>query len=60
MTKRYIYIDTQYEYSLEIVFTDNIKRAISNMYRKWKINQEPVDCFACTLTCRDKNDKFQI
>jgi hypothetical protein len=58
MTIKYLYTDSHYEYTLEIIFTTNVKRSLSNLYRKWNIEEEVFDCEACTVTCQDKDNEI--
>ena len=55
---KYIYVDAQYEYTLEIIFTTDLKRSLKALYKKWDLDEEPEDCEACTVTCQydDHND----
>ena len=50
-TIKYRYIDSQYGYTLDIIFTDNIKRIVTNIYNKWGVEEEVYDCSGCTLIC---------
>lgn len=51
MTLRYLYTDNMYEYTLEILFTDNIVKTLSNLYKRWKLKTEAYNCEACTVIC---------
>ena len=56
MNIKYLYTDSNYEYTLEVIFTDNIKRALNSLYKKWGIDEEPFECEACTVTCQNDAD----
>jgi hypothetical protein len=54
---KYIYVDSHYEYTLEIVFTHNVKRSLKHIYKKWGIEEEIFDCEGCTVTCMGSDDE---
>ncbi len=57
-TLRYLYSDANYEYNLEIIFTNDIKRSLAAVYKRWDIDEEVFDCEACVACCQGKDDKF--
>ena len=50
-TIKYRYTDAQYGYTLDIIFTDSMKRVVNNIYSKWGVEAEAEDCSGCTLIC---------
>lgn len=61
MIHRYLYTDSLYEYTLEIIFSDNVVDALGKLYKRWKLNTKPLDCEACTVTClNEETDESDI
>lgn len=54
---KYIYVDAQYEYTLEIIFTTDIKRSLKALYKRWDLDEEIFDCEACTVTCQHDGEQ---
>lgn len=53
---RYLYSDANYEYNLEIIFTNDIKRSLGAVYKRWGITEEVFDCEACVACCQGQDD----
>lgn len=61
MQQRYLYTDSLYEYKLEIIFTDSVFDALKSLYKRWKLNTEPLDSTACTVSClNEETDEIDI
>jgi len=56
---KYRYIDSLYEYTLDIIFTNDVKRSLKSLYKQWNISEEVHDCEGCTVICQGKEDKYQ-
>lgn len=57
---KYIYVDSQYEYTLEIIFTTNIVRSVKSLYKRWDINEEVLDCEACTISDVENISRYAL
>lgn len=55
--RRYLYEADMYEYTLEIIFTTNVKKSLTALYKKWGIDEDAFDCEGCTVTCEGKGGK---
>lgn len=56
MQIRYLYTNDMYEFTLEIIFTHDVKRSLKALYKRWDIEEEIFDCEACTVTCHSEDD----
>lgn len=52
---RYTYTDSNYGYTLEVIFTNNIKRSVLNVYKRWGIEEDAYDCDACVAICEGRD-----
>ena len=50
---RHLYTDANYEYTLEIMFTDNVKKAFKTLLKRWKMQDDAVDAEGFTVRCKD-------
>lgn len=58
--KRYLYQADMYEYTLEVIFTSNVKRSLTSLYKRWDIKEEVFDCEGCTVTDEDDNSRYGL
>lgn len=56
--QRYLYTDHKYEYTVEIIFTDDPKRSLCNLYKRWGIDEDPIDGVALTVYCENKSGSY--
>lgn len=56
---RYLYTDSNYEYTLEIIFTNNVKRSLKSLYKRWDLNEELVDGEGLSVTCENERIDFK-
>lgn len=47
---RYLYHNDIYEFTLEVIFTLDVKRSLKSLYKRWGIMEEIFDCQGCTVT----------
>jgi len=52
--QRYLYTDSKYEYTLEIIFTETPLKALKGLYKKWDIDEDLIDGDAYTVVCENK------
>jgi hypothetical protein len=57
---RHLYTDANYEYTLEIIFTDNAKKSLKALLKRWKIQDEAVDAEGFTVKCKDDMTKYAL
>ena len=57
---RHLYTDANYEYTLEIAFTDNVKKAFKSLLKRWKMQDEAVDAEGFTVRCKDDITKYAL
>ena len=57
---KYIYINDVYEFTLEVIFTYNVKRSLKALYKKWDIEEEVFDCHGCTVTNEYDTTKYGL
>jgi len=57
---RHLYTDANYEYTLEIIFTDNAKKSLKALLKRWKIQDEAVDAEGFTVKCKGDMTKYAL
>ena len=57
---RHLYTDANYEYTLEVIFTDNVKKALRALYKKWKMDDYIVDAEGFTVCCKNDITKYAL
>jgi len=57
---RHLYTDANYEYTLEVIFTDNVKKALRALYKKWKMDDDIVDAEGFTVCCKNDITKYAL
>jgi hypothetical protein len=57
---RHLYTDANYEYTLEIIFTDNAKKSLKALFKRWNIKDEAVDAEGFTVKCKDDMTKYAL
>lgn len=57
---RHLYTDANYEYTLEVIFTDDVKKALRTLCKKWKIVDDIVDAEGFTVRCKNDMTKYAL
>lgn len=57
---RYLYTNDMYEFTLEIIFTNDVKKSLASLYKKWGIKEEVFNCEGCTVTDEDDNSRYGL
>jgi hypothetical protein len=57
---RHLYTDANYEYTLEVIFTDDVKKALRALCKKWKIVDDIVDAEGFTVRCKNDMTKYAL
>jgi hypothetical protein len=57
---RHLYTDANYEYTLEVIFTYDVKKALKALYKKWKMDDEAIDAEGFTVRCKDDITKYAL
>ena len=57
---RHLYTDAKYEYTLEVIFTDDVKKALRALCKKWKIVDDIVDAEGFTVRCKNDMTKYAL
>ena len=57
---RHLYTDANYEYTLEIIFTDNAKKSLKALFKRWNIKDEAVDAEGFTVRCKYDITKYAL
>lgn len=47
----YTYINDLYDFTLTVIFTENIVKTLKALYKTWHIKEKALDCAACTVSC---------
>lgn len=56
---RYLYTDSKYEYTLEIIFTEKPERSLKNLYKRWDVDEESIDGAAYVVVCENKAGDYR-
>lgn len=57
---RHLYTDANYEYTVEIMFTSNVKKSLKALFKRWKMDDEAVSAEGFTVTCKDDITKYAL
>jgi hypothetical protein len=57
---KHLYTDANYEYTLEVIFTDNVKKALKALFKRWKMDDEALDAEGFTVCCKDDITKYAL
>lgn len=57
---KHLYTDANYKYTLEIIFTDNVKKSLKALYKKWDMDEEALNAEGCTVTCISDITKYAL
>lgn len=57
---RHLYTDANYEYTLEVIFTDDVKKALRTLCKKWKIVDDIIDAEGFTVRCKNDMTKYAL
>jgi hypothetical protein len=57
---RHLYTDANYEYTLEVIFTSDVKKALGALCKKWRIVDDIVDAEGFTVRCKGDITKYAL
>jgi len=57
---KHLYTDANYEYTVEIMFTSNVKKSLKALFKRWKMDDEALDAEGFTVTCMNDITKYAL
>jgi hypothetical protein len=57
---KHLYTDANYEYTLEVIFTNDVKKTLKALFKRWKMNDEALDAEGFTVCCKNDITKYAL
>jgi hypothetical protein len=57
---RHLYTDANYEYTVEIMFTSNVKKSLKALFKRWNMEEEAVSAEGFTVICKNDITKYAL
>jgi len=57
---KHLYTDANYEYTLEVIFTSNVKKSLKALFKRWNMEDEAVSAEGFTVTCMNDITKYAL
>jgi hypothetical protein len=57
---KHLYTDANYEYTVEIMFTSNVKKSLKALFKRWNMDDEALDAEGFAVCCKDDITKYAL